>query len=183
MATTQRCAYRVERMGQRAGDPVGVQVLRTVLDIAAVQLEPLVVGARDVEAEDVDCLRLAAEASGQLLGNEYVGATGDLDHSVNRVVIGDRYEVHAAPLRELVDLLGRCCALRQAERALYAQARYRGCAGVTVQVDAGCGPLFHGAYCLGHMTMIRLQTRAFCDQTVNSPRCYQDLHDLPLCDC
>ena len=89
---------RVERMGERAGDLVLVQVGGDELHVVAVRLEPLVVAGRDAEAEDVDLLRLAAERDGQLLGDEHVGAVGDREDPVDRVVVRDRHEVHPARL-------------------------------------------------------------------------------------
>ena len=83
-------------------------------------------------------LRLAAEPGGQLLGDEHVRAVGDLEHAVDRVVVGDRHEVHAAPLRELVDLLRRRGALGQPERALHAEPRLLRGGRVAVQVGAAC---------------------------------------------
>ena len=71
---------------------------------------------------------------GQLLGDEHVGPVGDLQHAVDRVVVGDRHEVHPAPLGELVDLLRRRRALRQAERALDAELRDLRRGRVAVQV-------------------------------------------------
>jgi hypothetical protein len=61
----------------------------------------------DAVAEDVDRLGLALEPRRQLLGDEDVGAVGDLLDAGDRVVIGDRHEVHPATLGQLVDLLGR----------------------------------------------------------------------------
>ena len=62
-------------------------------------------------------LGLALEVGRQLLGDEDVGKVGELQRAVDRVVIGDRHEVHPAPLGELIDLLGRGGALgRLSER-------------------------------------------------------------------
>ncbi len=93
-------------VGQRAGDLALVHVGGAELDVAAVGLQPLVVLGRDPVAEHVHRLRLAAEVRGQLLGDEHVGAVGDLQHAGDRVVVGDRHEVHPAALGQLVDLLG-----------------------------------------------------------------------------
>ena len=125
-------------MRESADDSVGVEIFSAILDITAVQLEPLVVGGRDVEAEDVNRLRLTTEARGQLLGDEHVGAIGDLDHTIDRVVVGDRHEVHPATLGQLVDLLRWRGALRQTHRSLHAKPRLLRGGGVTVHVDP-CG--------------------------------------------
>jgi hypothetical protein len=98
-----------------------MQVLRACLDVAVVLLQPGVIVGGDPEAEQMDGLRLAAEPHGELLGDEDVVAIGDLEAAVDRVVIGDRHEVHAAPLGELVDLLGRGSAFRQSQAALNAE--------------------------------------------------------------
>ena len=73
MARGQRRLDGVERVGQRGGDLVLVQVLGAGLDVVVVGLEPLVVVGGDPVAEDVHGLRLALEPDGQLLGDERVG--------------------------------------------------------------------------------------------------------------
>ncbi len=78
VARRQRRADGVEGVRERAGDVALVEVLGAGLDVAAVGLQPLVVLGRDPEAEHVHGLRLAAEVRGQLLGDEHVGAVGDL---------------------------------------------------------------------------------------------------------
>ena len=143
----QRRGDLVEGVRERARDPVGVQVLRHRLDVAGQLLQPRVVVGRDAEAEHVHGLRLAREARGQLLGDEHVRPVGDLQDAVDRVVIGDRHEVHPAPLGERVDLLGRRGALGQAERALDAELGDLRCGGVAVEV----GPR-------GHAPQIGLQS-------------------------
>ena len=132
----QRRLDGVEGMRQRAGDLVLVQVVGDDLDVVGVRLQPVVIVRRDPEAEDVDGLRLAAEPGGQLLGHEDVGPVGDLQHAGDRVVVGDRHEVHSAALGEGVDLLGRRGALGQAERALDAELRHLRRRRVAVQVRA-----------------------------------------------
>ena len=91
------------------------------LDVAAVGLQPLVVLWRDPVAEHVHGLGLAAEMRRQLLGDEHVRTAGDLQHAGDRVVVGDRHEVHPSPLGQLIDLLRRRGALGQAGRALHAE--------------------------------------------------------------
>jgi hypothetical protein len=87
-------------------------------------LQPGVVLAGDPVAKDVDRLRLAAKVGGELLRDEHVGAVRDLQDSRDRVVVGDRDEVHASPLGEGVDLLGRGGALRKSEGALHTELGY-----------------------------------------------------------
>jgi hypothetical protein len=74
-----------------------------------------VVSGSDPVTEDVNRLRLAGKACGQLLGDEAIGAIGELETAVDRVVVGDRDEVHPPSLGQLVDLLGRRRALRQSK--------------------------------------------------------------------
>jgi hypothetical protein len=105
----------VERVRERAGDLVLVKVGRAGLDVAGVCLQPIVVPGSDPVAEDVYRLCLAGEAGGQLLGDEAVGTARELEAAVDRVVIGDRHEVHAAAFRQLIDLLRRGGALGQAQ--------------------------------------------------------------------
>ena len=92
-----------------------------VLDVAGIRLQPLVVSGSDPVTEDVHRLWLTGEAGGQLLGDEAVGTVGQLQATVDRVVIGDRHEVHAPSLGELVDLLRGRRALGQPETSLDAQ--------------------------------------------------------------
>ncbi len=69
---------RVVGVRERARDLALVHVGGAQLDVAAVRLQPLVVLGRDAVAEHVHRLWLAAEVRGQLLGDEHVGAVGDL---------------------------------------------------------------------------------------------------------
>jgi len=105
------------------------------------RLQALVVVGGDPPAEDVDGLRLAAKPGRELLGDEgVVVAAGELQRAVDRVVVGDRHEVHPAALGELVHVLGRGRALRQAQRTLDTELGDHRCGGVAVQVDpAGRG--------------------------------------------
>src|SRR6201999_2365926 len=96
-----------ERVRERAADLVLVKVCGAGLDVAGVCLQPLMVSGSDPVTEDVNRLGLAGKASGQLLGDEAVGTARQLEAAVDRVVVGDRDEVHPAPFGELVDLLGR----------------------------------------------------------------------------
>ena len=124
----------VERVGERARDLVLVQVGGDRLDVARVGLQPVVVGGRDAEAQHVHRVRLAAEARGQLLGHERVGTAGDLEDAGDRVVVGDRHEVHAAALGQGVHLFGRRGALGQPQLALDPELRHLGGRRVTMQV-------------------------------------------------
>ena len=73
------------------------------LEIAGMCLQPLVVSGSDPVTEDVNRLGLAGEAGGQLLGDEAVGTVGQLEATVDCVVIGDGQE---DLLGEALD--GRC---------------------------------------------------------------------------
>jgi hypothetical protein len=127
----------VEGVRQRAGDPVLVKVGGAGLEVAGVGLQPLMVSEIDPVTEDVHRLGLAGEAGGQLLGDEAIRAIGKREAAVDRVVVGDRHEVHAASLGEVVDLLRRGRALRQSERALHPEARELRGGRVAVHVHAG----------------------------------------------
>ncbi len=165
VAGAQRRGHRVVGVRQRARDLALVHVRRAQLDVAAVRLQPLVVLGRDAVAEHVHRLWLAAEARGQLLRDEHVRAVGDLEHASDRVVVGDRHEVHAAALGQLVDLLRRRRALGQPHRALHAQARLLRGARVAVHVHARRRP--PRLRCRSpdvHTSQISLQRGIFCDQ-------------------
>ncbi len=137
MALGQRRRHVEEGVREGAGDPVLVQVCGAGLDVAGMCLQPLVVSGGDPVTKDVNRLGLAGEAGGQLLGDEAVGPALELEAARDRVVVGDRDEVHPPPFRQLVDLLRRGRALGQAERALDAQPRELGGAGMAVHIDAG----------------------------------------------
>jgi hypothetical protein len=144
VALGQGRADVVERMRQGAGDLVLVKVGGAGLDVAGVCLQPLVVPGSDPVTEDVNRLGLAGEAGGQLLGDEAVGTAGQLQAAVDRVVVGDRDEVHPAALRQLVDLLRWRRALRQPQRSLDPEPRELRGGGMTVHVNSGshrCLPL------------------------------------------
>ncbi len=121
MPGAQRGLDGVVRVGERAHDLLFVHVGGAQLHVAAVGLQPLVVLAGDAVAKDVHRLGLAVKVRGQLLGDEHVGAVGDLEHARDRVVVCDRHEVHATALGQLVDLLRWRRALGQSDRALHAE--------------------------------------------------------------
>ncbi|MBA2629714.1 MAG: hypothetical protein H0U84_01650 [Thermoleophilaceae bacterium] len=123
MAGGERCRDGVERMGKGTGDRAALQILGAQLDIGRVALEPLVVRGADAPAENVHGLAFPPKPGGQLLRYEHVRAVDDLEGSADRVVVGDRDEVHAAALGQLIDLLRRSGAFGQPERALHPEAR------------------------------------------------------------
>jgi hypothetical protein len=132
-----------EGMRQGTGDPIVVKICGAGFDVAGMRLQPLVVSGGDPVTEDVNRLGLAGEAGGQLLGDEAVGTVGQLEAAVDRVVVGDRDEVHPPPLRQLVDLLGRRRALRQPQRTLDTQLRKMRRGRMAMHVNAGshrCSP-------------------------------------------
>ena len=91
------------------------------------------------EAQDVHRLRLAAEPGGQLDRRERPRQVGDLQRAGDRVVVGDRHEVHAPAARQGVDLLGRGGALRQPQRPLDPELRELRGGRVDVQVGTARG--------------------------------------------
>ena len=94
VARAKRRGDREERMCESTGDFALCEVLRAALEVGRAGLKLGVVLGRDAEAQDMDRLLLAAEAGGELLGGEDVGPVGDLEAAVDRVVVGDRHEVH-----------------------------------------------------------------------------------------
>lgn len=120
---------------QRARDFVGVQVIGTGHDVTLMRLEPLMIVGRDPEAEYVYGLRFLGEPRRQFLGNENARLVQDLRDTRDRIVIGDRDEVHSPPFGQLVDLLGRGCAFGQRHRALNLEPCKLGRGRVTVKVD------------------------------------------------
>ena len=115
MTGRERSGNVVERVRERARDPIVMKVCGAGVDIAGVCLQPFVVSGSDPVTEDVHRLSLAGEAGGQLLGDEAVGPPLELEAAGDRVVVGDRHEVHPPTLGELVDLLRRSGALGKAE--------------------------------------------------------------------
>ena len=139
----QRFLHRVERMRERRGDLPGVQVRRARLDVVVVGLQPLVVVGRDPIAEHVNGLGLALEPHGQLLGDERVGQVLQGPGALDRVVVGDRHEVHSAALGQVVDLARVGGAFGDVERSLDSQLRQLGCRRVHVHI--GAGRFVHGS--------------------------------------
>jgi hypothetical protein len=114
----ERRGHGVERVSERGGDLVLAQERRACLHIVAVGLEPLVVLRGDAVAEHVHGLRLALETGGQLLGDERAGQVRDRQRAVDRVVVGDRHEIHASRPGQLIDLERVGGAFGDAQRAL-----------------------------------------------------------------
>ncbi len=121
VARRQRGLDGVEGVRQRAGDVVLVKVLGDRLHAVADGLQVGELRRRDAKAQHMDRLRLLAKPAGQLHRDEDARVVGDLQDTVDRVVIGDRHEVHAARQRELQDLLGRGRAFGQPQCALDAE--------------------------------------------------------------
>src|SRR6188768_2705853 len=126
-----------ERVRKRAGDLVLGKVCGAGLDVAGMRLQPLVVSGSDPVTEDVNRLWLAGKARGQLLGDEAVGTISELETAVDRVVVGDRDEVHPPSLGELVDLLRRRRALGQPQRTLNSEPRELRGGGVAMHIYTG----------------------------------------------
>src|SRR5581483_489556 len=93
-----------ERMSEGARDLVSMQVIGTGHHVTLMCLKPLMVIGRNPPAQHVDGLGLLGEPGSQLLGYEDVGLAGDLEDTSDRVVVGDRDEVHVASFGQLVDL-------------------------------------------------------------------------------
>ena len=102
----QRRFDGIERVRERRRDLVRAEVLGARLDVVVVGLEPLVIVRGDPVTEDVDGLGLTLEPDGQLLGDERVRKVLERQRAGDRVVIGDRDEIHPATLGEFVDLFG-----------------------------------------------------------------------------
>jgi hypothetical protein len=136
-----------------------VQVLGNRLHAVAHRLQLGELVRRDPEAEDVDGLRLLAEPARELDRDEDARVAGDLQDARDRVVVGDRHEVHAARQRELQDLPRRRRALGKSERSLDPELRQLRSGRVAVQV----GP----ARARGHASQIPPVCRAFCERPAN----------------
>src|SRR6185437_8991896 len=77
------------------------------------------------------------------------GQALELERPVDRVVIGDRHEVHPPPLGELVHLLRRSGALGESETPLDPEAGELRGGGMAVQVSTGshrCLPFWSRQY-------------------------------------
>ena len=136
VAALQRCGDGVVGVRQRAHDPSARACTRRTASTSPLwACSHSWSSRRDAVAEDVHGLRLAAEVRGQLLGDEHVGPVGDLEDARDRVVVGDRHEVHAAALGQLVDLLRRRRALGQPDGALHAELGLLRRGRVAVHVD------------------------------------------------
>ncbi len=107
-----------ERVGERTRDLVPMQVIGTGHDVALMCLQPLVVLGRNPPAQHVDGLGLLGEPGGQLLGYKDIRLVGDREDAGDRVVVGDRDEVHPPSFGQFVHLPGRGSAFRKRNGAL-----------------------------------------------------------------
>ena len=95
----------------------------------------VVVGAGDAVDEDVHLAVVLGEPAGQLLADDDIGVPCDLQSAVDRVVVGQRDEVHAAPLCLGAHFRGAAVALGAADRV---EQRFAGLvARVAVAVQVG----------------------------------------------
>src|SRR5437763_3767315 len=117
-----------------------MQVIGTGHDIALMRLKPLMVLGRDPEAQNVDGLRLLGKPRCQLFRYEDPRLVRDLEYAGDRVVVGDRHEIHAPPLGQFIDLSWRGRALGKRYGALDLEPREFGRPGVTVKVRPRGGP-------------------------------------------
>ena len=138
----------VDRVGDAVGDPPRLDVGGNVVDVARERLQLGVLLAVDAVDEQVELAVVLGEPAGEFFADEHVRPIGDRQHALDRVVIGDRDEVHAAQARLLGDVLGPGIALRTADRVERLFGRLRAREAVAVQVDAlgrrpgervGCG--------------------------------------------
>ena len=90
---------------------------------------------------------------------------GDRQRAGDRVVVGDRHEVHPAALGELVDLFGRRGALGQVQRALDAELRQLRGRRVDMHV---CAAMFvHGYRIRATVCGAVKNEPSSCDHSVN----------------
>ena len=170
-AAVARCQRRVdvvERVRERGGDLVLGKVRGAGLQIAGVCLQPLVVSGGDPITEDVNRLGLAGEASGQLLGDEAIGTIGELETAVDRVVVGDRDEVHPPPLGQLVNLFRGRRTLGQPQRALNPEPRELRGGGMAMHVNSGNHRRLPCSSRFCHLQNSLLAGKT-CEQPGNSP--------------
>ena len=134
----ERRLDREERMREGRRDLTIVEVLRARLDaVSCAPACPLVILGRDPVTEHVHSS--VARPSNQTVGSSDTNTPGrwrDLQSAGDRVVVGDRHEIHSTPLGELIDLRGLGGALGQVKRTLDPQLRQLGCRRVHVHVGA-----------------------------------------------
>ena len=98
-----RAGERGEEVVDRGRQALLGQEREERLEVAPPGLEGLVLPL--VEAEDVDVeLPPAVEEDRHLLAHEGVGQVGEREGPLDRVVVGERHEVHPPPPRPVVDL-------------------------------------------------------------------------------
>jgi hypothetical protein len=135
----QLLVLAVDRVGDGVGDLFARDIGGDVVDVFRQRLQRLVVGAADAVDEDVHLALVLGEPARELFADEHAGLpVDDPQHALDRVVVGDRDEVHAAALRLRVNLGGGAVALGAVDRV------ERGLgglvAGVAVAVQVGTRP-------------------------------------------
>ena len=130
-------AWGQQRVRGGVRDVLRAQVIHQVVHVAAPPLDLGVLVGRQIPGQDVDGAARVGKHRGDLLRQERAGAIRQREATVDRVVVGQRDEVHAALAAQVILPRRIDVALRAGEEArepLVVAARR---AGMNVQVTPG----------------------------------------------
>ena len=133
----ERRPHPVQRMGERVHEAAFAQEVDELVDRRAIALKVTVVLLAQVPDEHVQRNVVLGEPGRDLDRQERAGPVGDAQRALDRVVVRDRDEGHAAPETRLVQQLRRRVRLaepRPPERVVPAVGRAD---GMNVQITGG----------------------------------------------
>ena len=124
----------VERMRDGVREVFRGEIFLQLEDVLAPRLQFPVLPRIDAPHEHVDFATGVGKARAHLLAEERARAAGDLEAAVDRVVVGDRDEVHAPRVQRVVERGRRGVAVGQTHAAEEPLGRAIAVAGVDVEI-------------------------------------------------
>ncbi len=125
-----------ERVRHDMHDALAAGVGAELVEIALQSLQLAMLRLRDSQDKDVQIAAVLRKGHGLLAREERSGQVSDVQRAGDRIVVGDGDEVHAARLRQAIDLQGLGEALRSADAVEVPLARAVGMLAVDVDVAA-----------------------------------------------
>ena len=125
-----------QRMRHDMHDALAAGEGAKVVEIALQALQLAMLRLGDAEDQDVEVAAVLGKGDGLFAGEKGPWQVRDVERAGDRVVIGDGHEVHAADLRQAIDLERLGEALRRADAIEVPLARPVGVPAVNVDIAA-----------------------------------------------